>query len=90
MLVVSIILEAAVAVIAVLAARAGRPSSGAAIPLRSCFHIRGLCALRPCAPATMASRGASAVGLILAGDRYRSGGSVGTVLGKAGEVAWPQ
>lgn len=80
MLVVSIILEAAVAVIAAFAALAGRP-------YLSLLHLHGLCALRPRALATMAGLGAAVVGTVLAGDHHGAGCGMGAVSGRAREVA---
>ena len=81
MLVVSIILEAAVAVIAALAAWAGRPYL-----YGLSFTFAALCALRPRAPATMAGRGTVAVRIVLAGDCHSTSGGVGAVSGAAREV----
>jgi hypothetical protein len=79
MLIVSIILEAAVAVIAALAAWAGRPY------LYGLSFTFAAYVLRPRAPATMAGRRADAVGIVLAGHHHRAGCGVGAASGAARE-----
>jgi len=81
MLVISIILEAAVAVIAALAARAGRPY------LYGLSFTFAAYVLRPCAPTTMAGRGAAAVGTVLAGYHRGPAGGVRAIPRRAREMA---
>ena len=79
LLIVSIILEAAVAVIAALAAWAGRPYLYGLSFTFAAYVLYDL--------ATMAGRGAVAVGIVLAGDHHRASGGVGTVSGGAKQVS---
>jgi len=80
MLIILIIILA-VAVIAALAARSGQPY------LYGLSFTFAAYVLRPCAPTTMAGRGAAAVGTVLAGYHRGPAGGVRAIPRRAREMA---
>jgi len=78
LLTLSIAIEVAVAVIAVLAALKGRPQ-----PLRPRLHLCGLCPLWPRPFARLACRGRHPVCALPLGERERALCCMGPVQGKA-------